>query len=96
MLGELSDATAGIGLLTVSFLGAVPGFLPGLALTVFGLVVLAIPLLVLGTVGAAIYGTIVLLARMARSPWRTREEGTPADPARRTLTLGRPSPSTGP
>lgn len=58
---ELGDAAGGVGLAVVSYLGAIPGFLPMVALTVAALAILAIPMLVVG----ALIGVPLLIARIA-------------------------------
>jgi hypothetical protein len=65
MLEGIADATAGIGLLSISFLGAIPGLLPFVALTILALLILAIPVLVLGIAVGAVFGLGVLFTRIA-------------------------------
>jgi hypothetical protein len=50
LVDELVDAASGIGLLTVALFGAVPGFLPVVALTIVAGAIILIPMLVVGLV----------------------------------------------
>ena len=57
---SVADGTAAFGLAFMSFLGAVPGLLPMVALTLLAVVILVIPAVVVG----AVVGLPVLLARL--------------------------------
>jgi hypothetical protein len=61
---ELVDLLVGAGLLTVSFLGAVPGFLAMVALCLVGAVVVVLPMLVVGLVVGIVGGVGWLLWRV--------------------------------
>jgi hypothetical protein len=65
VLEGIADATAGVGLLFASFLGAIPGLLPFVALTILALVILAIPMLVLGIAIGVVFAVGVLIKRIA-------------------------------
>jgi hypothetical protein len=59
LLESVADATAGLGLASMSFLGAIPGLLPMVALVILAVAIMVIPVVVFGALGAI----PVLLAR---------------------------------
>jgi hypothetical protein len=61
---EMSDAAGGIGLFTISLFGAVPGFLPTVALTIFAGALVVIPVLIVGGAAALAFGLLLVLARL--------------------------------
>jgi hypothetical protein len=65
LLEEVADLSAGLGLGFMSFLGAIPGLLPCVALTVAALAILAIPMVVVGIVAGVVYLLVRVLARVA-------------------------------
>lgn len=97
LLHGVASGVAGLGLVTVSFLGAIPGFLPGVLLAVLLGAVVVIPMLVVGVALGVVYGVLVLVARIVsrgvsaitvpgslgagRSRLRTRRPGDSARPA---------------
>ena len=64
LLHDLTSGIAGIGLVFVSFLGAIPGLLPGVLLAVLLGAVVVVPMLVVGVAIGAAYGLLVLVARV--------------------------------
>ena len=65
LLEEVADLTSGLGLGFMSFLGAIPGLLPCVALTVAALAILAIPMVVVGIVAGAAYLLVRAIAHIA-------------------------------
>ena len=55
LLEEVANLSAGLGLGFMSFLGAIPGLLPCVALIVAALAILAIPMLVVGIAAGVVY-----------------------------------------
>jgi hypothetical protein len=64
LLEEVADLSAGLGLGFMSFLGAIPGLLPAVALTVAALVIVAIPMAIVGVVAGAVYLVARAIARI--------------------------------
>jgi hypothetical protein len=71
---ETSDLLSGLGLFVVTFLAPIPGFLPAVALTILGVVILVVPILLIGLaagalllVGRLVFGVIVRATRALRS-----------------------------
>jgi hypothetical protein len=61
---EMADAVGGIGLFTVSLFGAVPGFLPAVALTILAGAIVVIPVLIVGGAVGLAFGLLLVLARL--------------------------------
>jgi len=88
LLEEVADLSAGLGLGFMSFLGAIPGLLPAVALTFAALALLAIPMLVVGIVAGVMYLLVRVLARVVgraasffRAPAPQPEHSEPAPAA---------------
>jgi hypothetical protein len=65
LIEEVADLSAGLGLGFMSFLGAIPGLLPAVALTVAALAILAIPMVVVGIMAGVVYLLVRAMARIA-------------------------------
>jgi hypothetical protein len=63
LLDEVNSAVSGIALMTVALFGAVPGFLPMIALVALAGAILLVPMLVLGAVGAVVVLAVRLVSR---------------------------------
>ena len=66
LLEEVADLSSGLGLGFMSFLGAIPGLLPCVALTVAALVIVAIPMVIVGVAAGAVYLVLRAIAGLAR------------------------------
>jgi hypothetical protein len=75
LLEQVSGFLVGLGLITVI---ATPFAVPMIALTLFVLVVVAIPALVVGLLGALVIGPLLLVRRL----WRSRRRRVAAVRAR--------------
>jgi hypothetical protein len=64
LIEATGDGLAAGGLVLMSFLGAIPGLLPVVALTVAAGVILLIPMLVLGLVIGALWAIAALVVRL--------------------------------
>jgi hypothetical protein len=64
---ELLGLAGGIGFVTVAFLFPIPGFIAALALVVLAGLLLAIPLLLAGTVVAVLGAPVWLALRLVRA-----------------------------
>jgi hypothetical protein len=66
LLEDVADLSAGLGLGFMSFLGAIPGLLPCVALIVAALAVLAIPMVAVGLMAGVVYLLVRTIARIFR------------------------------
>jgi hypothetical protein len=103
LIEEVADLSAGLGLGFMSFLGAIPGLLPAVALTVAALAILAIPMVVVGIVVGVVYLVFRAIARIAghaaslfRAPEPERVEPGRVEPAPAAPELTRRLPVKGP
>jgi hypothetical protein len=100
LIEEVADLSAGLGLGFMSFLGAIPGLLPAVALTVAALAILAIPMVVVGIVAGVVYLLVRAMTRIAGRVAsvfrRPAAEPEPSEPAPATPELTRRLPVNGP
>lgn len=64
LIEAVNDGLAGAGLAFISFLGAIAGLLHVVLVTIAAAVIVAIPMLVVGVLIAAVWGIVVLIARL--------------------------------
>jgi hypothetical protein len=80
LVDELTDLGSGIGLLTIALFGAVPGFLPVVALTLVAGAIVLIPMLAVGLVIAAIAVPLLLIKWIVVRVAAHYRGATPAPP----------------
>jgi hypothetical protein len=73
LLQETLDLSSGLGILGVTYLGVVPGFLPSVALALVAVAIVLAPLLVVGI----LFGALLLIGRLiSRAVVRTTRKPT--------------------
>ena len=94
LIEAVNDGLAGAGLAFISFLGAIAGLLHVVLVTIAAAVIVAIPMLVVGVLIGAVWGIVVLIARlgaravsMFSAPERSSSARRPTRPGTRPSQL---------